>query len=96
MRDLSRQHKAFHDFPCIYTIYRGISTTFRVGRLRFLRSAQPVLLHPVAQLLRVHAQQTRRTPLAINHLMLMPSAVNPHRLIDVPVIPPASTHTPRD
>ena len=73
MRDLSRQHKAFHDFPCIYTIYRGISTTFRVGRLRFLRSAQPVLLHPVAQLLRVHAQQTRRTPLAINHLMLMSS-----------------------
>ena len=54
MRGLSRQHKTFHDFPWTVHDFSCFSTTFRVGRLLFLRSAQPILPHAVAQLLRVH------------------------------------------
>lgn len=46
MRSLSRFREAFHDFPWTVHDFSWISTTFRVGRLRLLRSALNNLEHP--------------------------------------------------
>ena len=46
MRSLSRQPKTFHDFPWTVHDFSCFSTTFRVGRLRLLRSVLNNSEHP--------------------------------------------------
>ena len=65
----ARHHTIFRMY---YTIFIRLFPPLTLRWLRFLpalrrllRAAQPVFLHPVTQLLRVHTQQRRRAPLAI-------------------------------
>ena len=41
MRDLSHRRNIFHDFPCIYTIYRGMSTISVLAAYDFLGRRNP-------------------------------------------------------
>ena len=46
MRSLSRFHEVFHDFPWTAHDFSCFSTTFRVDRLRLLRSVLNNSEHP--------------------------------------------------